>query len=194
MALNEDLEQIEKAIKQLQIEWEKFFGGVERKPPIDLKTKVEALIRRHANSEIRNNTERFRYQNLTARYNTFNEMWGKRLRALEEGRVMGVHAAHAKAPAGAPSVQERAAARTAARGEVRIQDPERDNEAMRLLFDRFVEERQRTGESGAVKFEGFRKLIAQQASRILNEKGGQAVSFRLETKNGKVSLKAKALK
>jgi hypothetical protein len=45
-----------------------------------------------------------------------------------------------------------------------------------------------------VKFEGFRKLIAQQASRILNEKGGQAVSFRLETKNGKVSLKAKALK
>jgi hypothetical protein len=194
MALNEDLDQIEKAIKQLQIEWEKFFGGVERKPPIDLKTKVEALIRQHANSEIRNNTERFRYQNLTARYNTFNEMWGKRLRALEEGRVMGVHGAHAKAPAGAPSAPERAAVRAAAGGEVRIQDPERDHEAMRSLFDRFVEERQKTGESGAVKFEGFRKLIAQQASRILNERGGQAVSFRLETKNGKVSLKAKALK
>jgi hypothetical protein len=45
-----------------------------------------------------------------------------------------------------------------------------------------------------VKFEGFRKLIAQQANRILSEKGGQAVSFRLETKDGKVSLKAKALK
>jgi len=95
MALNEDLEQIEKAIKQLQIEWEKFFGGVERKPPNDLKAKVEALIRRHANAEIRNNTERFRYQNVTARYNTFNEMWGKKLRALEEGRVMGVHGTHA---------------------------------------------------------------------------------------------------
>jgi hypothetical protein len=195
MALSEDLEQIEKAIKQLQIEWEKFFGGVERKPPNDLKTKVEALIRRHANAEIRNNTERFRYQNITARYNTFNEMWGKKLRALEEGRVMGVHGTHAaKAPPPAPPRPERPAARAAAGGEVRIQDPERDGEAVRALFDRFLEERQKTGESGAVKFEGFRKLITQQASRILNEKGGQAVSFRLETKDGKVSLKAKALK
>jgi len=193
MALSEDLEQIEKSIKQLQIEWEKFFGGVERKPPVDLKAKVEAVIRRHANAEIRNNTERFRYQNLTARYNTFNEMWGKRLRALEEGRVMGVHGQRAQAPP-APARPDRAAARAAGPSEVRIQDPERDSEAMRSLFDRFLEERQKTGESGAVKFEGFRKLIAQQANRILTEKGGQAVSFRLETKDGKVSLKAKALK
>ena len=193
MALNEDLDQIEKAIKQLGIEWEKFFGGVERKPPNDLKGKVEALIRRHANAEIRNNTERFRYQNLTARYNTFNEMWGKRLRALEEGRVMGLHGQHAHA-APPPPRPERPAARAAGPSEVRIQDPERDSEAVRSLFDRFLEERQKTGESGAVKFEGFRKLIAQQASRILSEKGGQAVSFRLETKDGKVSLKAKPLK
>src|SRR5918994_3018193 len=106
MALTEDLEQIEKAIKQLQIEWEKFFGGVEKKPPTDLKAKLEAIIRRHANAEIRNNTERFRYQNLTARYNTFNEMWGKRLRALEEGRIMGVHGKHSQAPMPPPSVRE----------------------------------------------------------------------------------------
>ena len=194
MALPEDLDQIDKAIKQLQIEWEKFFGGVERKPPNDLKTRVEALIRMHANAEIRNNTERFRYQNLTARYNTFNEMWGKRLRAMEEGRIMGVHGPHSmKAPPAMPA-HERAHGRAAAPSEVRIQDPDRDSEAVRSLFDRFLEERQKTGETGAVKFEGFRKLIAQQASRILNEKGGQAVSFRLETKDGKVSLKAKALK
>jgi hypothetical protein len=195
MALNEDLDQIDKAIRQLQIEWEKFFGGVERKPPTDLKAKVEALIRRYAGAEIRNNTERFRYQNITARYNTFNEMWGKRLRALEEGRVMGVHGPHAaKTPPTAPPRSERPPARPATPGEVRIQDPERDSEAVRSLFDRFLEERQKTGETAAVKFEGFRKLISQQASRILNEKGGQAVSFRLETKDGKVSLKAKALK
>jgi hypothetical protein len=195
MGLSEDLDLIEKSFRLLQIEWEKFFGGVERKPPNDLKTKVEALIRRHANAEIRNNTDRFRYQNLTARYNTFNEMWGKRLRALEEGHALGLHGARAQAaPPPRPAASERGAARAAGGGEVRIQDPERDSEAMRSLFDRFLEERQKTGETAAVKFEGFRKLIAQQANRILSEKGGQAVSFRLETKDGKVSLKAKALK
>jgi hypothetical protein len=45
-----------------------------------------------------------------------------------------------------------------------------------------------------VKYESFQKLIGQQASRILTDKGGRAVEFRLETKDGKVSLKAKVVK
>ena len=65
---------------------------------------------------------------------------------------------------------------------------------MRGLYERFVEARQQAGETAAVRFESFEKLIAQQTRRILSEKGGQAVDFRLETKDGKVSLKAKAVK
>ena len=193
MAINEDLEHLEKSIRLLQIEWEKFFGGVERKPPNDLKTKVEALVRKNANIEIRNNTERFRYQNLTARYNTFSELWSKRLRAMEEGRPMGVHGFRADIlpPAPAPRMPE--AARPTA-GEVRVRSPVSDAAAVRSLFDRFLEERRKAGETAAVKFESFQKIIAQQATRILNDKGATAVDFRLETKDGKVSLKAKAVK
>ena len=86
MALAEDLEAIEKSIRRLQIEWDKFFGGLERKHPNDLKLRTEALLRQHANSEIRNNTDRFSYQTLTAKYNTLSELWAKRLRAKEEGK------------------------------------------------------------------------------------------------------------
>jgi hypothetical protein len=50
------------------------------------------------------------------------------------------------------------------------------------------------GETAAVKFESFQKIIATQAGRILKEKGAAAVDFRLETKDGKVSLKAKPVK
>jgi hypothetical protein len=198
----EDMDLIEKSIRQLQIEWEKFFGGVERKPPSELKSRVEALIRRNANEEIRNNADRFRYQNLMARYSTFSELWNKRLRALEEGRPVGLHGRAAALPPAAPRVpaasipqpEPAAPARRAAAGEVRIQDPAGDAQAMRGLYERFVEERQRAGETAAVKFENFEKLIAQQTRRILAEKGGQAVDFRLETRDGKVSLKAKAVK
>jgi hypothetical protein len=77
---------------------------------------------------------------------------------------------------------------------VRVKDPAGDAEAVRTLFDRFVEARKAAGDSGAVKFESFQKIISQQATRILSEKGAQAVDFRLETKDGKVSLKAKPVK
>ena len=196
MGLNEDLDLLEKSIRQLQIEWEKFFSGIERKPPVDMRTKVEAMVRRYSNAEIRNNTERFRFQNLAARYQTFAELWAKRLRAMEEGRPVGLHgkaATLAPPPHHSPAIVERLA--TAAKSnEVRVKDPIGDTEAVRSLFDRFLAARKEAGESGAVKFESFQKIIAQQSTRILSEKGASAVDFRLETKDGKVSLKAKAVK
>jgi hypothetical protein len=196
VALNEDLDLLEKSIRQLQIEWEKFFSGIERKPPVDMRTKVEAMVRRYSNAEIRNNTERFRFQNLAARYQTFAELWAKRLRAMEEGRPVGLPgkaATMAPPPHHSPAIVERLA--TAAKSnEVRVKDPTGDTEAVRSLFDRFLAARKEAGESGAVKFESFQKIIAQQSTRILNEKGASAVDFRLETKDGKVSLKAKPVR
>jgi hypothetical protein len=197
VSVSEDLDLLEKQIRQLQIEWEKFFGGVERKPPMDLKGRVESLVRRYSNAELRNNTERFRYQNLTARYNTFSELWMKRLRAIEEGRPMGIHGVHLHhlptPPPSAPPPPP-APVRSAPAGEIRVQNPAADAGAVKTLFDRFLEARQAAGETGAVKFESFQKIINQQATRILNEKGAQAVDFRLETKDGKVSLKARPVR
>jgi hypothetical protein len=197
--LTDDLDMLEKSIRLLQIEWEKFFGGVEKKPPTELKVRVERLVRQYSNQEIRNNTERFRYQNLAARYNVFNELWMKRLRALEEGRVVGMHGTP-RMPEGympaQPQAPAAASAAVAARatGEFRMRDPASDEAAMRRLFDGFLEARRATGETAPVKFESFQKIISQQATRILSEKGAQAVDFRLETKDGKVSLKAKPVR
>ena len=199
MPLADDIEVIEKQIRQLQIDWDKFFSGIEKKPPNDLKNKVEALIRRHANAEIRNNTERFRYQTLTAKYNTLNELWSKKLRAREEGKAFGVHGLKADLlpppPPAAPAPPARAGRSGAGAADgFRVQNPERDIEAVRALYQGFLQARQQAGETAPVKFDSFQKLIGQQAARILSDKGAQAVDFRLETKDGKVSLKAKVVK
>jgi hypothetical protein len=198
VAIFEELDLIEKSIRQLQIEWEKFFGGIEKKPPVDLKTRVEALVRKYSHAEIRNNAARFRYQGLQARYATFNELWSKRLRAMEEGRPVGFHGSRASAAAPAPPPLASSAggrpAAAAAQREVRVKDPGADKQAVQDLYQRFLAARQQTGESANVKYESFEKLIAQQAARILSQQGAAAVDFRLETKDGKVSLKAKPIR
>ena len=195
--INDDLDILERSFRQLQIEWEKFFGGVEKKPPTDLRARVEALIKKYAYAEIRNNGERFRYQTLSTRYATFNELWNKRMRAIEEGRPMGIHGVFERKVAPPPVyAPPPPAARPSGggSGEVRVKDPGGDTDAVRFLFDRFLEARKAAGEAAPVKFESFQKIISQQAARILTEKGAQAVDFRLETKDGKVSLKAKPVK
>ena len=195
--INDDLDVLERSFRQLQIEWEKFFGGVEKKPPTDLRARVEALIKKYAYAEIRNNGERFRYQTLSTRYATFNELWNKRMRAIEEGRPLGIHGIYERKVAPPPVYAPPPPAARAAgggSGEVRVKDPGGDTDAVRSLFDRFLEARKAAGEAAPVKFESFQKIISQQAARILTEKGAQAVDFRLETKDGKVSLKAKPVK
>jgi hypothetical protein len=194
LGFEEDLAEIEGAIRKLGVEWDKFFAGVEKKPPNDLKTKTDALLRRHANAEIKNATDRFRYQSLSAKYTTLSELWAKRLRLKEEGKAFGVHGLKADLlPPPAPAAPPRAPARGGDTGEVRIRSAN-DPAAVQNLFDRYLAARAAAGETAPVKFESFQKVIAQQASRILSEKGGQAVDFRLETKDGKVSLKAKIVK
>jgi hypothetical protein len=200
VSIEADLEVLEQSIRQLGVDWEKFFAGIDKRPPNELKARVEALVRKHAYSEIRNNALRFRYQTLVARYNTFSELWSKRLRAKEEGRPVGVHGRlaeklEAAAIAAAPQAHASHEPRSKSdQGEYRIRDAGSDSSAVRGLFERFLEARTVTGESANVKFESFQKLIAQQAARILEQKGALAVDFRLETKDGKVSLKAKPVK
>ena len=192
MALQEDLDRLDVAIRQLQVKWDLFFNGAEKKPPSELQTQVEALVRRYANAEIRNNGERFRYQSLSARYTSFNELWQKRLRVREEGKVFGQHGLRAER---LPPPDARPAAAAAPKAqEIRVSDPSRDGAAVRALYERFVEERRQAGEHQAPAFESFRDLIGKQTERIRAEKGAQAVDFRLETKNGKVSIKARIVK
>ncbi len=199
MALSEDLDRLDTTMRQLQVKWDLFFNGQEKKPPTDLQTQVEGLIKKYANSEIRNNGERFRYQSLSARYTTFNELWQKRLRAREEGKAFGMHGIRAEQlpppTAAAPPPAVKAQPRTGpAAGEIRVADAARDTDAVQELYNRFVEERIRAGEAHAPVFENFRDLIRQQTERIRAEKGAQAVDFRLETRDGKVSLKARIVK
>jgi hypothetical protein len=196
MALPEDLDRLDVAIRQLQVKWDLFFNGQEKKPPSDQQSKVEALIRQYANAEIRNNGDRFRFQSLSARYTTFNELWQKRLRAREEGKPFGVHGLRAEQlpPPPAPPPPPEPRSKAPAPGEIRVTDAARDAEAVRALYERFVVERMQAGETHAPVFENFRDLIRQQTERIRAEKGAQAVDFRLETRDGKVSLKARIVK
>ena len=196
MGLSEDIDILNVQIRQLQTRWELFFTGVESKPPSELQRKVEKLIREYAFQEIRNSGERFRYQTLTARFNTFNELWQKRLRAREEGKSFGVHGLKADVlPPPAPEREHRMPAGGGGSGrEFRIGSSDGDDAQVQALYKRYVEERERLGEGEAPAYESFRQLIGQQTAKILGDKGARAVDFRLDSSHGKVSLKARIVK
>lgn len=199
-ALEEDLEKIDEGIFKLQKEWERFFSGQERKAPFEAKQRLDRLVRRYVGVEIRNNVERFRFQSLTAKYNTLSDMWNRKLRAIEEGRPLSSvqlkHMREAAAEAASAPPPPAAGLKPAASGtraEVRLSTLREDEQGVKTLYEQFRAARASVGES-EVKFESFRKLIAQQRTRLLEEKDAVAVDFRVALQDGKVALKAKPVR
>lgn len=206
-ALEEDLERIDEGIFKLQKEWERFFSGQERKAPYEAKQRLDRLVRKYVGVEIRNNVERFRFQSLTAKYNTLSDMWNRKLRAIEEGRPLSsvqlkhireVEAAVEGAAPAVPVMQSAPGSKSVltpgpGRAEVRLSTLRDDEQGVRALYDQFRAARATAGES-EVKFESFRKLITQQRQRLLEEKDAVAVDFRIALQDGKVALKAKPVR
>jgi len=200
-ALEEDLEKIDEGIFKLQKEWDRFFSGQERKAPFEARQRLDRLVRRYVGVEIRNNIERFRFQSLTARYNTLSDLWNRKLRAIEEGRPLSSvqlkhvrdAAVEAAVPASAPTPAHPPTGSGPTLAEVRLSTLRDDDQGVKALYEQFRAARASVGES-EVKFESFRKLIAQQRTRLLEEKDAVAVDFRVALQDGKVALKAKPVR
>jgi hypothetical protein len=88
---DDELNQIEKDIRTLKIEYEQFFGGGRKRPPADTQWRVETLIKRYSDrSGELTFAQRFRYNNLSQTYAKYQDMWRKKL-LQKEGAVTEHH-------------------------------------------------------------------------------------------------------
>jgi hypothetical protein len=96
--IDEDLNQIERDIRTLKIEYEQYFGGGRSRPPTDTQWRVDTLIRRYAERVAELSTgQRFRINNLTQTYAKYQDMWRKKLIQKETGIQQHHFGAAAKA-------------------------------------------------------------------------------------------------
>lgn len=189
--VDRDLERLAAELRRLEAEYNMYFAGRMPRPPIESRRRVEGMIRRLDNLAIANYADRFRFSTLQARFVKFVELWDRGLRSREEGRP-GPFAAPPPSRAAAPAAP---AAPMAPSEQVlhvaAFSDPAREPVKLRTLYDRLVEARSKVGEQ-TVPFDRFVFTVAEQV-RDLREQGVAEVAFRVEMKDGKVSLTAKGV-
>jgi hypothetical protein len=96
--VDEDLNQIERDIRTLKIEYEQFFGGGRSRPPADTQWRVDTIVRRY-NERVAelSSGQRFRFNNLTQTYAKYQEMWRKKTMQKEGATSQHHFGAAAKA-------------------------------------------------------------------------------------------------
>ena len=78
--LQQDLEIIEKNIRQLEAKYTDYLDGVIALEPKELRTQTEALVNRWWGRPVANTMLKFRLQNTVQKYKTYKEKWDRLLR------------------------------------------------------------------------------------------------------------------
>ena len=178
-AVDAEIDRLEVGLRQLKIQYDMFFSGALPRQPFELKSELEKIIRRLSASPSRRYHQRFRFTTLVSRYNAMSELWSKNLRSLEEGdRTSPIAGARAAAPRVVTTC--------------RVQDPDREQNSLRLLHRQFLEaHRKATGEEGTVSFPAFVRGIAGQTRRLQERTGCDEIELRIVVSDRKVHLKAR---
>jgi hypothetical protein len=181
--ITEDLRIVEMKIKTLKREYEQYFLGARPREPSMVRAEVQKVMVRFANMSIRNTAERFKFNTLNAQFMTYKRTWDDTLRKIEAGtykRHVFKANLHERERGGAASGPA-AASRNSAAGE--------------NIFDKYLKAAESCGQSTAgLTPEKLKAVISKQEAAIKKKLGVEKVKFRVEVQDGKVKLKATAVR
>ena len=184
--IQKDLLTLEADLKRLEAEYNMFFAGRLPRPPWETRGRVEAMIKRWDREYISSSGDRFRFEMLQTRFQKFNELWERGLRAREEGRPGPFAQPPPKARPKAPEADGKVVHVAAFR------DPASEMDKLHSLYDSLMAARRECGE-GAVPFHKFAALVQDQVTK-LKDAGTPEVAFRIVVKDGRVNFTVRGMK
>jgi len=196
--IDEDLNQIEKDIRQLKIEYDQYFGGGRKRPPTEIEWRIDLLIKRYneRGGELKS-AQRFRFNNLTQTYAKYKDIFRKKMKQKEEGTIQrhfGAAAREIEAARAKEHAKEAAVAATAdeAKGFRMIcSEPEREAEKVEQLYQAFLQAKQLAGEhTGKLSRSSFNEFVRKKTKELQQQKNCKDVEYVVETVEGQVKLKA----
>jgi hypothetical protein len=182
--IEEQLTRLEEDIRRLKVEFDIYFNGASKRPPYDTKGRVDTLMKRIADDRALTYAQRYHYNSLAARYNSFRDVWRRTMKGREEGRD--------------PVSAARASVKAVSRVEPEqvsfvCLDAHKEVEIVKSLYDSLLEAKRSCGEpTEDFSFPRFHRLIASKADGLKERLGCDRVEFSVAVESGHVSFKARA--
>jgi len=173
---DQELKSLSESIDKLRVQYDRYFMGIDRIPPIRDREKLEKAFLRTRLRDAKNTAIRFKFQNLQARWVTYRQHWNRVMRLIEEGKFRRDKSVVPPGAAALPPVVEAPPA-----------DP------MRELYDQWAQARSSVGLK-EVAFDKFAAKMAATKSKHIKQLGAKDVRYSVKIKDGKVALTAKAIK
>jgi hypothetical protein len=177
--IERELDDLDTSLTLLKRDYEIYFSGGAKLPPLEAHRKVENQIRKNSRNTELNYAQRFRFNNITARFHAYVDLWSKQMRQKEEGRTPSgpvLHVPQKSKREGKKSVEKQA-------------------NHFQKIYNDYLKCREKTGEKAtALTFEKFSEQLSRQRQTILERYQCKDVEFSVAVEQGKTKLKAKPVK
>ncbi len=181
-AIQAELDSFEDKIKKLKISYEQYFCNLIPLPPDKEHKELDLLSKRLLRLPFRNVQSNFRLTNLVHRFQTLNTHWERVLKQKEEGTYIG------------DRFRARAREETIERERHRQKIKGTSEDSIRLLFESYKNALDSSGlNSDNLEFHTFKQDIQTKQELLKKTTGSDCINFRIETADGKVSIKARKI-
>ncbi len=82
--VDQQISRIEEDIRKLKIEFDIYFNGGTKRPPLETKARLESNMKRLADDRGLTYAQRYQFNSVISRFNSYRELWRRLLRAKGE--------------------------------------------------------------------------------------------------------------
>jgi hypothetical protein len=184
---DEELVNLDDWIRRLKVEYDIFFNGHRKKPPDDLRLRVEKMVKKLSECGNMSYGERFRYNTLLGRFYVYRDRWRRRLSERELGM-------EARAETAGPITQtDKRPPVSTEPISVSITDPANDEDKVRYLYDTLLKFRSQNKKAAPMlPYDEFAKYIMNQTKGIKSKHHCASVKFTLMLEEGALRFTARA--
>jgi hypothetical protein len=178
----EELRVLDHKLKQLKLDYDRYFLGTRPREPVVLRGDVDKLIAIYSNQAITNSGLRFRFSSICSRYQALKRQWCEILRQIEQG----TYTRHRFKAA----LHERERASDAPQAAAASADPGDDPQAGDL-FEAYRAARERCGqETRNVTRAALERVLSEQREALRVRHGDAEFHFRVVVEDGRAKIKA----
>lgn len=80
-ALDQQITRLEDDIRKLKIDFDIFFNGSTKRPPLEARARLESQIKRISDNRSLSYSQRYQLNSLISRFTSYRELWRRTLRA-----------------------------------------------------------------------------------------------------------------
>ena len=184
--LDEELKNMDEGLRRLKIEYHVFLNGNRKKPPEDLRLRLEKLAKNLSERAGMTPAQRFRYNTLLTRYYAYRNLWRRILQEREKGRNLKSEETSLSVDPSEDTGQ------SVERFRISITDPEAEEEKIKSLHKALVRYQKENSEETPIPYPRFLKYITAQTHNIRNKHGCVSVAYVIALEESAIRFMAAA--